>query len=136
MRGTSYLCLYRVNQFTRRLPQISCSGRCHDQLIYCISYKIISFKIVAIISLSRFASAFDDHFLLLLLFFHHKTTLLGSWKKKLNKRTLFFFGYTQRLQMFKSTFIKTSRLINTKTAITYYWCSGFPEIFSSYYYIN
>lgn len=30
MRGTSYLCLYRVNQFTRRLPQISCSGRYHD----------------------------------------------------------------------------------------------------------
>lgn len=116
MRGTSYLCLYRVNQFTRWLPQISCSERCHDQLIYCISYKIISFKIVAIISLSRFASAYDDHFLLLLLFFHHKTTLLGSWKKNLNKRT--FFCYTQRLQIFKSTFIKTSRLINTKTAIT------------------
>lgn len=45
---------------------------------------------MAIISLSRFASAYDDHFLLLLLFFRHKTTLLGSWKKNLNKRTVLF----------------------------------------------
>lgn len=55
---------------------------------------------MAIISLSRFASAYDDHFLLLLLFFHHKTTLLGSWKKNLNKRT-FFLLHTAITNIYK-----------------------------------